>query len=1271
MHPNTGSSSISSTHMNKHSVATRRFSYDGINHDVTKLRSLYSTLLNCITETTDRSSSEEEVSQQPLQQLQTQNSCSIYQENVMGKPRSVNDVDASAEIAQEDDSDGSSNKGEDGNKGNSNKEEPRVVVRNFRSISTNLDQETNINDVNAMDEAEAAITDLEPLTSKTTSTNIWNLLSAYNDTFIDATMNTTSQSSSKSTNIRQKLARSVLQSEEQVAAFQQARHIECRVIDIIQSIGELAVCGERRKDDDADHDDNSHHRNINGKKKKSNGLKVQWGYTSYSNSHSIVHQGNHGNQGTVAIFEYFCDKNILSLLVDIVKAKPISNTSNANSTIPPSISFTTMNTQQSSSSSSLQNQQPPVLPFNGVVWTPHVKAQVIQTISILISNVQDPKSLYYLLSNNYINQLILSILPLNQWTDNGREKILPVYIGLLKTLALQLANSPHLFEFYCCGMEDESSDKSSSSSSSSSPSLSKFPLFQAAVEVASSSIDVALSDNLVHTTAMNIILNVCQLQNTEIRSAISDSHQEQSIFVSSICHELNLLYQDIIAAVLNHDDAANANDDDSLDSNDETIKAKVQKLDDRFCFLNDLLWCSIRNLNVKLCESIMQQFIYKTLMQNILLSSNDEEDEDEDVVSSQDDCSIIASDNNNEQTKKEKTTAKKEKIHKQTKSTHMQTSLYVLAKIFMTIDYVPLLKMIAVAILHPYSPLSDQLEEMERQGNEYIMTPALNAIAQNDFVVVSSSAVINDESNSNFSNALMEESTTLIIESECSSDQDDDSNISIAVSSNMYRASIIHHLSGLSGSKGFMVAAMLLESIIEVEAIDYQMLKMLEVVPCYVKDDLEISSKGSADDDFSAEDKETTISSAFEDAIGSFFATFPKSWTNDTSLSFDIATSLLTRFLSSLFKSFIEDGATVSRFRERILSSSLQKGITAARKDAVEECKSYQGMANLSLLFPELLTMEISSLYDYTNGSSNDQAESLTSCNLRKVNASHLKNTPSLFTVSNVKQETDEVKDAQFSIRKVLLLRLLDEVSQEVANRVSDMLENHVSASAPLLLKDELFSFRTICPMSEEISVIGAIQKKPTVGANMSIKDKSYFYFSPSLAITNNQGNRRKKFVMTENDRRRQIADKILVQSSSKTEMTLVVDSEAIYVLKPKSKLLKSGTILCYTNLQNILAVAPDEQWLHIAMRNVEDVGVLIQKGKFIIIQLFTYKILFFDWRMSLTVKSTFFNFLGNMALRFDRVETCQLARESIEKYRAEAKSSVMLSLRKMLDSSY
>merc|ERR1719409_1642784 len=61
-----------------------------------------------------------------------------------------------------------------------------------------------------------------------------------------------------------------------------------------------------------------------------------------------------------------------------------------------------------------------------------VKVQLLQTLSMLVQNIRRETSLYYLFSNNYVNQLISTQF---DWHD---EEILGYYISFLKSLALRL-----------------------------------------------------------------------------------------------------------------------------------------------------------------------------------------------------------------------------------------------------------------------------------------------------------------------------------------------------------------------------------------------------------------------------------------------------------------------------------------------------------------------------------------------------------------------------------------------------------------------------------------------------------------------------------------------------------------------------------------------------------------------------------------------------------------------------------------------------------------
>lgn len=69
-----------------------------------------------------------------------------------------------------------------------------------------------------------------------------------------------------------------------------------------------------------------------------------------------------------------------------------------------------------------------------------VKIQVIQTLSILIQNISSETSIFYLLSNNYINDLIVHRF------DFSNEELLAYYISFLKTLSLKL--NPRTIQFF-------------------------------------------------------------------------------------------------------------------------------------------------------------------------------------------------------------------------------------------------------------------------------------------------------------------------------------------------------------------------------------------------------------------------------------------------------------------------------------------------------------------------------------------------------------------------------------------------------------------------------------------------------------------------------------------------------------------------------------------------------------------------------------------------------------------------------------------------------
>lgn len=71
----------------------------------------------------------------------------------------------------------------------------------------------------------------------------------------------------------------------------------------------------------------------------------------------------------------------------------------------------------------------------------NVKVQLIQTLSMLVANTKSTEITYYLLSNNYINELIKHPF------DFNNEELLAWYISFLKALSLKLDTQTIQFFF--------------------------------------------------------------------------------------------------------------------------------------------------------------------------------------------------------------------------------------------------------------------------------------------------------------------------------------------------------------------------------------------------------------------------------------------------------------------------------------------------------------------------------------------------------------------------------------------------------------------------------------------------------------------------------------------------------------------------------------------------------------------------------------------------------------------------------------------------------
>lgn len=269
------------------------------------------------------------------------------------------------------------------------------------------------------------------------------------------------------------------QSNKPLLIDKKARDMESNVVELIRSIGEIVIYGEKKhyhtnvvslSSQRPPHDTSTHSTNDDDHDDDTLG--------SGSKTNEIVHQ---------EVFEYFCEKNMLALLVDLLLAKPSTSIIHRRQYHCGDLHCHCHHQHHRRHDAILAHSS-----YTGVTWTAPVKAQILQTISIFVSNVSDTKSLYYLLSNNYINRIITNMVPLEQWSDMALDEILPIYISFLKTMALLLANKLDLFPFFVCRfLEEEDEDDGVIGTSCSSSSMPLFPLFHAAVHIVTSSSKVA------------------------------------------------------------------------------------------------------------------------------------------------------------------------------------------------------------------------------------------------------------------------------------------------------------------------------------------------------------------------------------------------------------------------------------------------------------------------------------------------------------------------------------------------------------------------------------------------------------------------------------------------------------------------------------------------------------------------------------------------------------------------------------------------------------
>ncbi len=185
-----------------------------------------------------------------------------------------------------------------------------------------------------------------------------------------------------------------------------------------------------------------------------------------------------------------------------------------------------------------------------------LQIQVLQSISFLICNITEDTSMFLLLSNNHINNIIdqersSSILE--------NEEFLAGYVSFLKMVSIRLTGET--VQFFV------------------NESLNSFPLFQNALPLLTMS-----NDTMVRTTAMSIILHLYRLEDPELHRFLSKPET-----IDALSDQIVLLYRLEYSLLLSHmryaEERAAIRDVDCSN----LLLFSVDQMQDYVFFINDLL----------------------------------------------------------------------------------------------------------------------------------------------------------------------------------------------------------------------------------------------------------------------------------------------------------------------------------------------------------------------------------------------------------------------------------------------------------------------------------------------------------------------------------------------------------------------------------------------------------------------------------------------------------------------------------------------------------
>ncbi|XP_074099103.1 C-type lectin domain containing ema isoform X4 [Cotesia typhae] len=242
-----------------------------------------------------------------------------------------------------------------------------------------------------------------------------------------------------------------------------------------------------------------------------------------------------GDQNDSSVFDFFLEKNMLSFFLRIMKQKCGS----------------------------------------------YVCVQLLQTLNILFENIRNETSLYYLLSNNHVNSIIVHKF------DFSDEEVMAYYISFLKTLSLKL--NAHTIHFFYNEVNKHTKD---------------FPLYTEAIKFFNH------SEGMVRIAVRTLTLNVYRVEDASMLAFIRDR--------TAAPYFSNLVW--FIGNHIIELDTCVRNDADHQSQN--RLADLVAEHLDHLHYLNDILCLNIEDLNAVLSEHLLHKLLVPLYVYSLTKSKN-------------------------------------------------------------------------------------------------------------------------------------------------------------------------------------------------------------------------------------------------------------------------------------------------------------------------------------------------------------------------------------------------------------------------------------------------------------------------------------------------------------------------------------------------------------------------------------------------------------------------------------------------------------------------